>query len=185
MENILHSKQNNPHSRSNSPSQPWTPPQCRPELRPQVTLYTRSHVIPNSAPLSSRTPVRDLFSPTQSCISHIGTIRRISPIPSNLNSSPNSIFLYNATSALQFPAVFDIFPLKAWFKEAEKACWQSPDILKHCYPSASILSNNRVVFNIKGNKYRLITMINLDYGLVFIRFVGTHAEYDTIDATTI
>jgi len=76
-------------------------------------------------------------------------------------------------------------PLKAWFKEAEKACWQSPDILKHRYPSASILNHNRVVFNIKGNKYRLITMINYDYGQVFIRFVGTHAEYETIDATTI
>jgi mRNA interferase HigB len=76
-------------------------------------------------------------------------------------------------------------PLKAWFKEAEKACWPSPDILKRRYPSASILSQNRVVFNIKGNKYRLITMINFDYGQVFIRFVGTHAEYDTIDATTI
>ena len=76
-------------------------------------------------------------------------------------------------------------PLKAWFKEAEKACWQSPDILKHRYPSASILNHNRVVFNTKGNKYRLSTMINFDYGQVFIRFVGTHAEYDTIDATTI
>ena len=76
-------------------------------------------------------------------------------------------------------------PLKAWFKEAEKACWQSPDILKRLYPSASILTHNRVVFNIKGNKYRLIAMINVDYGQVFIRFVGTHAEYDTIDATTI
>jgi len=76
-------------------------------------------------------------------------------------------------------------PLKAWFKEAEKVCWQSPDILKRRYPFASILNNNRVVFNIKGNKYLLITMITFDYGQVFIRFVGTHAEYDTIDATTI
>ena len=76
-------------------------------------------------------------------------------------------------------------PLKAWFKEAEEASWDAPDILKRRYPSASILNHNRVVFNIKGNTYRLITMINFDYGQVFIRFVGTHAEYDTIDATTI
>jgi mRNA interferase HigB len=76
-------------------------------------------------------------------------------------------------------------PLKAWFKEAEKAQWDSPVELKHYYPTASILNSNRVVFNIKGNKYRLITMINFDYGQVFIRFVGTHAEYDKIDATRI
>lgn len=76
-------------------------------------------------------------------------------------------------------------PLKAWFKETEQARWGSPNDLKRQYPSASVLNNNRVVFNIKGNKYRLITMINFDYGQVFIRFVGTHAEYDKIDATTI
>jgi len=76
-------------------------------------------------------------------------------------------------------------PLKAWFKEAEQASWSSPDELKRRYPSASILGKNRVVFNIKGNTYRLITMINFDYGQLFIRFVGTHAEYDNIDATTI
>ncbi|NTU44916.1 MAG: type II toxin-antitoxin system HigB family toxin [Chlorobiaceae bacterium] len=52
-------------------------------------------------------------------------------------------------------------------------------------PTVSILNSNSVVFNIKGNKYRLIAMINFDYGQVFIRFVGTHAEYDKIDATTI
>jgi len=76
-------------------------------------------------------------------------------------------------------------PLKAWFKEAEQARWSSPNALKQYYPTASILSSNRIVFNIKGNKYRLITMINFDYGQVFIRFVGTHAEYDKIDATKI
>jgi len=57
--------------------------------------------------------------------------------------------------------------------------------LKQHYPTASILSRNRIVFNIKGNKYRLIAMINFDYGQLFIRFVGTHAEYDKIDATQI
>jgi mRNA interferase HigB len=76
-------------------------------------------------------------------------------------------------------------PLKAWFKEVGKAHWCSPNELKQHYPTASILSRNRIVFNIKGNKYRLIAMINFDYGQLFIRFVGTHAEYDKIDATQI
>lgn len=75
--------------------------------------------------------------------------------------------------------------LKAWFYEAERSTWQSPAEIKLNYPSASILTDNRVVFNIKGNKYRLIVKINYDYGQVFIRFVGTHAEYDKINASTI
>lgn len=75
--------------------------------------------------------------------------------------------------------------LKAWFSEAEHAQWESPADITKNYPHASILPNNRVVFNIKGNNYRLVVKINYDYGQVFIRFVGTHAEYDKIDATTI
>lgn len=75
--------------------------------------------------------------------------------------------------------------LKAWFSEAENTKWRSPADIKIKYPHASILPDNRVVFNIKGNNYRLVVKINYDYGQVFIRFVGTHAEYDKIDATTI
>jgi len=75
--------------------------------------------------------------------------------------------------------------LKAWYHEAENANWKSPNQVKKEYPSASILVDNRVVFNIKGNNYRLIVRINYDYGIVWIRFVGTHAQYDKIDATTI
>ena len=75
--------------------------------------------------------------------------------------------------------------LKAWFSEAENSQWDSPADIKKKFPHASILQDNRVVFNIKGNNYRLIVKINYDYGQVFIRFVGTHAEYDKIDATTI
>lgn len=75
--------------------------------------------------------------------------------------------------------------LKAWFSEAENSQWESPSDIKNKYPHASILPDNRVVFNIKGNHYRLVVKINYDYGQVFIRFVGTHAEYDKIDATTI
>ena len=75
--------------------------------------------------------------------------------------------------------------LKAWFKETEDAVWKNTNQLKKDYPSASILINNRVVFNIKGNKYRLIVRINFNYQMVWIRFVGTHAQYDKIDAAKI
>jgi mRNA interferase HigB len=75
--------------------------------------------------------------------------------------------------------------LKAWYNEAEQSDWKSPNDLKKDYPSASILEDNRVVFNIKGNSYRLIVRINYKYGVVWIRFIGTHAEYDKVDATKI
>ncbi|MDF2456842.1 MAG: addiction module toxin RelE [Cytophagaceae bacterium] len=74
--------------------------------------------------------------------------------------------------------------LKSWYHEAENALWTSPHQIKKQYPSASILADNRVVFNIKGNKYRLIVRINYDYGILWIRFIGTHAAYDKIDANT-
>lgn|SRR5690606_569016 len=76
-------------------------------------------------------------------------------------------------------------PLKSWFSEAEKARWKTPADIKSLHPSTSFLVDNRVVFNIKGNTYRLIVKINYDYGQVFVRFIGTHAEYDKIDAGTI
>lgn len=75
--------------------------------------------------------------------------------------------------------------LKAWHKEASEARWASPQDIKDDYPSASFLQDNRVIFNIKGNKYRLIVKINYDFGLIWIRFVGTHAAYDKINALTI
>jgi len=75
--------------------------------------------------------------------------------------------------------------LKSWYKEAEEANWQIPNDIKKEYPTASFLADNRVVFNIKGNHYRLIVKINYAFSIVFIRFVGTHAEYDKIDATKI
>ena len=76
-------------------------------------------------------------------------------------------------------------PLKSWFKEAKNAEWISPNTIKKNYPSANILNNNRVVFNIKGNTYRLIVRINYDYGIIYIRFIGTHAQYDKIDANIV
>ncbi len=75
--------------------------------------------------------------------------------------------------------------LKAWFGEAEEANWKGPADIKREYPSASILADNRVVFNIKGNKYRLIVKLNYAYGMVWIRFIGTHSQYDKIDASNI
>jgi mRNA interferase HigB len=75
--------------------------------------------------------------------------------------------------------------LKSWFKEAEKSIWANPKNIKKEYPTASIFENNRVVFNKKGNHYRLIVRINYDYGMVWIRFIGTHSQYDKIDASEI
>jgi mRNA interferase HigB len=76
-------------------------------------------------------------------------------------------------------------PLRAWHAEAEKAYWKGPQDIKERYRSASFLSDSRVVFNVKGNRYRLIVTIRYDYGMVYIRFIGTHAEYDRIDATSV
>lgn len=75
--------------------------------------------------------------------------------------------------------------LKTWYYEASRANWQSPSDVKAAHRNASIIANNRVVFNIKGNTYRLIAAIRYDLGIVFIRFVGTHSEYDKVDAATI
>lgn len=75
--------------------------------------------------------------------------------------------------------------LKSWYHEVDSAFWKSPNEIKRDYPSASILADNRVVFNIKGNNYRLIVKINYEYGLVWIRFIGTHAEYDKVNANEI
>jgi mRNA interferase HigB len=75
--------------------------------------------------------------------------------------------------------------LKSWFREVQKTEWENPNQIKEEYPSASILNNNRVVFNIKGNNYRLIVKISFEYQMVWIRFIGTHGEYDKINANTI
>jgi len=76
-------------------------------------------------------------------------------------------------------------PLRYWYKEASSALWHDPHEIKRRYPHSSILPGGRVVFNIGGNKYRLVVVIRYDLGLVFIRFIGNHAEYDGIDAGSI
>ncbi len=75
--------------------------------------------------------------------------------------------------------------MEAWYYEAEHADWRSPSDIKAKYRSASFLKGNRVVFNIGGNKYCLVVKINYPTRTVFVRFVGTHKEYDQIDARVI
>ena len=71
--------------------------------------------------------------------------------------------------------------LLAWFREVERADWDTPAAVKARYPAASIVGGDRVVFNIKGNAYRLVVKIRYERRVVYVRFVGTHAEYDAVD----
>lgn len=76
-------------------------------------------------------------------------------------------------------------PLRAWYLVAKRAQWRTPADIKADYGTASLIGNSRVVFNIKGTDYRLVVLVAYRKGRLFIRFVGTHAEYDRIDAETI
>ena len=76
-------------------------------------------------------------------------------------------------------------PLRAWHAKTKQAHWKSTGNVKNDYCNASFVANNRVIFNIKGNKYRLIVAINYQYQIIYVRFIGTHEEYDSIDATKI
>ncbi|MBK8177215.1 MAG: type II toxin-antitoxin system HigB family toxin [Rhodospirillales bacterium] len=76
-------------------------------------------------------------------------------------------------------------PLRAWYAEAKKAGWRTSADIKAKFASASFIADNRVVFNIGGNKYRLVVHVNYEIGVVLVKFVGTHAEYDAIDPVTI
>lgn len=75
--------------------------------------------------------------------------------------------------------------LKEWYANAKEENWQTPNDIKKTYSTASILKENRVVFNIKGNSYRLVVKFNYKFQWAFIRFIGTHTEYDKIDSNTI
>jgi len=76
-------------------------------------------------------------------------------------------------------------PLLAWYRHALSADWSSPSEVKQDFRNASILKDGRVIFNIAGNKYRLVVWINYAYRVVYIRFIGSHAQYDKIDAQKI
>src|SRR5438045_1841201 len=76
-------------------------------------------------------------------------------------------------------------PLEDWHAQTRAADWATPADVKAQFGDASILQGGRAVFTIGGNKYRLVVRINYAYGVVYVRFVGAHAEYDAIDAATI
>jgi len=76
-------------------------------------------------------------------------------------------------------------PLKAWYDEVTKVDWKKPSEIKAQYKNASILKDSRVVFNIHGNTYRLVVKINYDFGVIYVRFVGTHKQYDKINANEV
>lgn len=75
--------------------------------------------------------------------------------------------------------------LKVWYETLKMSAWKTPQDVKETYIHASILKENRIVFNIKGNSYRVIVKFNFEKQWAFVRFVGTHDEYDKIDANTI
>lgn len=75
--------------------------------------------------------------------------------------------------------------LSQWITTAEQADWGTPNELKAVYPNASLVANDRVVFNISGNKYRLVVLVIYRVRTIFIRFIGTHASYDLLDVSTV
>ncbi len=75
--------------------------------------------------------------------------------------------------------------LRTWYQVVQSADWLGPEQVKRQFGSASFVADNRIVFNIGGNKYRLVVRVSYPARLVYIRFIGTHAEYDRIDVTTI
>ena len=76
-------------------------------------------------------------------------------------------------------------PVMAWYRQVKAADWATPADVKRAVRSASILKDSRVVFNVAGNKYRIVVWINYPYRVVYIRFIGTHHQYDMIDAQSV
>jgi mRNA interferase HigB len=87
------------------------------------------------------------------------------------------------TRSLEYADARD--PLMTWYRQAKAADWASPAEVKRDIRSASVLKDGRIVFNIAGNKYRLVAWINYPYRVLYIRFIGTHRQYDGIDAQTV
>ncbi|MBI2265287.1 MAG: type II toxin-antitoxin system HigB family toxin [Armatimonadetes bacterium] len=75
--------------------------------------------------------------------------------------------------------------LQAWYADVRHAAWNSPADIKKACRNVSFVANNRVIFNIKGNRYRIVVAVQYKFRIVFIRFVGTHKEYDQVDAATV
>lgn len=76
-------------------------------------------------------------------------------------------------------------PLRAWYHDARRADWPTPAAVKRVYANASVVGENRVVFNIGGNKYRLVAAMNYPFRICYIRFVGTHQAYDRVNVETV
>jgi mRNA interferase HigB len=76
-------------------------------------------------------------------------------------------------------------PLRAWYHDARKADWRTPGDVKRVYANASIVGGTGVVFNIGGNKYRLLVAINYPFGICYVRFIGTHQAYERVDVETV
>ena len=76
-------------------------------------------------------------------------------------------------------------PLRAWFHDAQRSDWRTPADIRRVYANASIVGENRVVFNIKGNTYRLVVAINPPHRMCYVRFIGSHQAYDRIDVTSV
>lgn len=96
--------------------------------------------------------------------------------------------IYNKSSIIEFYKKHSIakIALEVWYEEVELKNWKSPNQLKQDYGgTVSVLKNSRAVFDIKGNDFRLVAVINYENGWLFIKFIGTHKEYDKIDANTI
>ncbi len=96
--------------------------------------------------------------------------------------------VYNKSSIIEFYKKHSDakIPLQVWYEEIEFGTWKTPNELKQYYGgSLSVLKNSRVVFDIKGNDYRLVAAVNYENGWLFIKFIGTHKDYDRIDANTI
>ena len=74
-----------------------------------------------------------------------------------------------------------VMTFRAWYAEAKKGNWSSPHEIKHIYGTASAIGNERIVFNICGNKYRLVVAVKYEFKIFYIRFIGTHRQYDEID----
>jgi mRNA interferase HigB len=75
--------------------------------------------------------------------------------------------------------------LQAWYRDAKRAAWKTPADIRNVYRNASIVGHNRVVFNIRGNQYRLVVAVNYTSSIIYIRFIGTHQDYGKIDVTVI
>jgi mRNA interferase HigB len=107
---------------------------------------------------------------------------------------PNTGALYNAHMCIIALKTLRLFweqhhdaqqALQAWYRDAKRATWKTPTDIRNVYRNASIVGNNRVVFTIRGNQYRLVVAINYTLGIIYIRFIGTHQDYDKIDVATI